>query len=374
MIKLFKNDFNKAKVNANPSVATLVYNGFIQQLPTETFFCFAKDISFAGGIQVDLIDCIGNVVQNIDNNFYYSEVNTDIYFEFGNIGTNYYTKPLFLKITDLINDNIYYSNNFIITDYYAHLSSRFDFKNKADNDMQSIRIANCYHQDIEDKNEFSEYTQTNGKLVRYKNVTTDLNRYNIDAVDFSLGRWLNKLFNYDLIYLNGERVIVSEYKQGKRSGDTNYLNSDFLVNPQGTYYNWVYQLYEGLEVIETNPFESGAIFTLPSSETNNNLVVLFNKNITDYSGTAYIKRHSDGTTLPIGFDTFSDNFVRFFDLNLDGQMEDLPDANGEWSIIIDGQAKAGNDVWNGFAFGEWTFTISDAFYNSTYYNDNNYLT
>jgi hypothetical protein len=374
MIKLFLNDFNKAKKSANPNVATLLYSGFIQQKTNETFFCYAKGISFAGAIQVDLIDSCGVVVQNIDGNFYYSEVNTDIYFEFGNIGTDFYTKELYIKITDLINDNVYYSNSFIVTDYYSELSSRFDFKNKSDVYFQSIRIAKCYHQDIEDKNEFSEYTETSGKLVRYKNTTTNLDRYNIDAVDFALGRWLNELFNYDLIYLNSERVIVSEYKQGKRKGDTNFLDSDFLVNPQGQFYNWVYQLYEGLEIIQTLEFSNGAIFTLPSTETNNYLRLFFNKNITSFMGNAYIKKHSNATALPIDFVDLSDNVLIFNDINVGGQLEALPDANGEWSVIIEGQAKSGSDVWNGFGFGEWTFTIADGEFDGAEFDSTEFLT
>jgi hypothetical protein len=373
MIKLFLNDFNKAKKSANANVATLLYSGFIQQKPNETFFCYAKDISFAGAIQVDLIDSCGVVVQNIDGNFYYSEVNSDIYFEFGNIGTDFYTKELYLKITDLINDNVYYSNSFIVTDYYAELSSRFDFKNKSDVYFQSIRIAKCYHQDIEDKNEFSEYTETSGKLVRYKNTTTNLDRYNIDAVDFALGRWLNELFNYDIIYLNSERVIVSEYKQGKRKGDTNFLDSDFLVNPQGQFYNWVYQLYEGLEVVSLLPINNGIYtqdYIIPILSYA--LEIIFNKSVLPnppfncnvYKNNVLIIEHTEIffniNTTTIGIDLSS--YMELF-------------TNGNYSIVIaPNQIRSGIDFFEGFAFGQWTFTIADGEFDGAEFDSTEFLT
>ena len=50
------------------------YNGFIVQKPNETFLQITAgetSIAFVGGIQVDLIDGCGDLVTNIDSNFYY---------------------------------------------------------------------------------------------------------------------------------------------------------------------------------------------------------------------------------------------------------------------------------------------------------------
>jgi hypothetical protein len=368
MIKLFLNDFSKAKRNENPPVATLLYSGFIQQKTNETFFCYAKNISFAGAIQVDLIDACGVVVQNIDSNFFYSEVNTDIYFEFGNIGTDFYTRELYLKITDLINDNVYYSNAFLVTDYQSNLSSRFDFKNKSDVYYQSIRIAKCYHQDIEDKNEFSEYTETSGKLVRYKNTTTDLNRYNIEAVDFYIGRWLNELFNYDLLFLDSQRVVVSEYKQGTRKGDTNFLDSEFLVNPQTDFYNWQYQLFEGLEVISLLPINNG-VYTLDDITPilAYALEIIFNKSVLPnppfnckvYKNNVLIIEHTD---------IFFNINTTTIGIDLSFYMELFTDGN--YSIVIaPNQITSGVDFFEGFTFGQWNFTIASVEFDNTEFSN-----
>jgi hypothetical protein len=351
----------------------LLYSGFIQQKTNETFFCYAKGISFAGAIQVDLIDNCGVVVQNIDGNFYYSEVNTDIYFEFGNIGTDFYTKELYLKITDLINDNVYYSNSFIVTDYYAELSSRFDFKNKSDVYFQSIRIAKCYHQDIEDKNEFSEYTETSGKLVRYKNTTTNLDRYNIDAVDFALGRWLNELFNYDIIYLNSERVIVSEYKQGKRKGDTNFLDSDFLVNPQGQFYNWVYQLYEGLELVELRP-SNGSIYTPTNMPYPVNFQLIFNKNV-QVLPNKYIKLYKDNVFL-------GDALIEVDGNNAYADVQSIYAVGvantpliGVYNVVVpSGVISSGVDVFSGITYGNWKHTIAEGEFDGVEFDSTEFLT
>ena len=63
--------------------------------------CWETSIAFVGGISVDLIDGCGDEVVNIDSNFYYGFVDSSgvnqIAFEFGYIGTDYWTKPLYLK-------------------------------------------------------------------------------------------------------------------------------------------------------------------------------------------------------------------------------------------------------------------------------------
>jgi len=149
-IRLVLFDFVSAKGD-NPDVAHLLYDGFIQQLPTETFLQttnLTDGIAFAGGIQVDLIDGCQNIVRNIDNNFAYTSFidqngKPQINFEFGSILVNFYNKPLYLKITDLINGNIYYSNSFLINN--NKLSTRFDYYNNGELYKKSIRISNCYY-------------------------------------------------------------------------------------------------------------------------------------------------------------------------------------------------------------------------------------
>ena len=98
------NDFDIANRGDNPNVATICYQGLITMLPNETI-CqktnSATDIVFVGDILVELIDNCGTTIQDITSNFYYygyedSKGIKQIDFEFGEIGIDYYTKPLHL--------------------------------------------------------------------------------------------------------------------------------------------------------------------------------------------------------------------------------------------------------------------------------------
>ena len=135
-IRLYLNDFAAAKKGDDPNTVQIEKRPFIVQQPCETFMQFSncKDgVSFVGGIKVELITCNGTVKNDISSLFFYDTLMVNglpqIRFEFGKIGVDYWTTPLFLKITDLINDNVYYSNSFLITNYRSHLSTRCEYTN-----------------------------------------------------------------------------------------------------------------------------------------------------------------------------------------------------------------------------------------------------
>lgn len=274
-IKLYKNDFDSAK-NADDAPIThrknngLQYNGFIIQKPNETFLQISAgetSIAFVGGISVDLIDSCGDEVVNIDSNFYYegfvdsSGVN-QIAFEFGYIGTDYWTKPLYLKITDLTNGNIWYSNGFLITYFKADLSTRFDYFNQTKIHnisydlapyIQSVRIADCYDNAPANKRDLKQYVNSNGFQSNYRTITTFLRKYLISAVDYFINDRLEVLFSHGLVYCNLERVVVSDYKAEERVGSTNFLNAEFTINPQNQTLTQSNQLYEYLDLVSFSP-------------------------------------------------------------------------------------------------------------------------
>ena len=274
-IKLYKNDFDSAK-NADDAPIThrknngLQYNGFIVQKPNETFLQITAgetSIAFVGGIQVDLIDGCGDLVTNIDSNFYYegfvdsSGVN-QIAFEFGYIGTDYWTKQLYLKITDLTNGNIWYSNGFLITYFKADLSTRFDYFNQTKIHnisydlapyIQSVRISDCYDNAPANKRDLKQYVNSNGFQSNYRTITTFLRKYLISAVDYFINDRLEVLFSHGLVYCNSQRVVVSDYKAEERVGNTNFLTAEFTINPQNQTLTQSNQLYEFLDLVSFSP-------------------------------------------------------------------------------------------------------------------------
>jgi hypothetical protein len=378
-IKLYKNDFQSA-INADDTpVQKLRAGGFIVQKPNEYFQITTSgdtSISFAGGIQIDLIDCQGNVKLNIDNNFGYttaidSNGVSQISFAFGYIGIDFWTTQLHLRITDLVNANVWYSNGFLITYFRTDLSTRFDYFNPTkiyniSYDLlpyvQSIRFAECYDQTPANKRDLKQYVNLDGKQVNYRSITTFLRKYNIEAVDYSINDALEVLFSHGQVYCNSERVVISDYKVEDRKGDVNYLTGEFTINKQGQTLPLNYQIYPYLSVVSKTPAHLGVytIATLPSIE------LLFNKNIS-ISADFEIKLYKGGVLQSIAPTTYD------ITGNLLAITPSYSFTNGSYMIVIEPNLiTAGAESFSGFGATEWTFTVADGEYDNTEYS-NEYL-
>ena len=196
--KLYKNDFASAKRGDDTPIAKLNYKGFLAQKPNELFHVITNevtDISFVGGITVELVDQCETVKANISSNFYYNGFVDrfgvqQIEYTFGFIGIDFYTTPLFLRITDNTNGNKWYSYNFLVT--YPEISTRFDFYSPSEINaiaydlasfkIQSVRIVNCYDQTPVNEKNLTQYTKYNGKQTNFRNITTYKRKYLIDNV------------------------------------------------------------------------------------------------------------------------------------------------------------------------------------------------
>lgn len=374
-IKLYKNDFASAQRSDNTNIVTMPYAGFIQQKTNETF-CQKTNCSdgvvFVGGIKVELIDGCGNVQKDITDNFYYfnyeSENGTEqIDFEFGNINEDFGTLALFLKITDLDNGNIWYSNAFCVTDYRSEFSSVFHYTNDktifgidytTSKRLQIVRIGECYDHTPVNQNNLKQYTTSNGNQVNYNRIVTFLRQYQLNNIDIFCNDRLDALFSHSHIYIDFERVVVSDYKVEERKGDTNWFDGSFIVNKQNEVLNYEYQLFEGLEVVEQSPI-NGAFYSGATFDT----FVLFNKNIDALDGD--IKLFKDGLFVTNATYVINDNVVLFeFGITF---------TNGFYSIVFP-KANKGIEVFNGYALNEWTFTIADGEFDNTEFDNTEFLT
>lgn len=379
-IRLVLFDFVSAKSD-NANVATLLYDGFIQQLPTETFVQTTKlenGIAFAGGIQIDLIDGCQNLIQNIDANFAYTSFidengKPQITFEFGNIGVNFYNKPLYLKVTDLINGNIYYSNSFLINN--NNLSTRFDYYNNGDTYKKSIRISKCYYHTPVNNLDFKSYTTTSGQQVSYRQVTTYLEQFKIDTLDFFVNDRLYDLLSHSIIYVNSNRSSISDYKASERKGDTNFLTAEFTINKYNQIYNWSYQIIQSLEVVSLD-LPNGTFITYADFQNyvnttlNNQFAIYFNKTLNNITS-INCKIYKDN----ILFKTITESQIGFTNDLLVQLGSDITDfTNGEYNIVIEPIPNlAGTETWQGITFGNWIFTIADGEYDPTEYDNTEYL-
>jgi len=366
-IKLYT-DFALAKRNDNPSISKLNYQGFIQQRTDETFLQTSNsdvDIVFVGGYLAELIDNCGIVKKDITNNFYFDGFEDangvkQISFEFGMVNQDFWSKPLHLKLTDLVNGNIYYSNSFLITNYNSDISTRFDYWDILDEYKKSIRLVNCFDQTPQNELSSKQYTTSVGTRVNYRQITTYLRKYVIDGLDYFINDRLPILINSDNVYLNGIGAVISDLKTDERISDSNLLKAEFIVNPQNSTYNWEFQIYEGLEVIERSPAHQ-SIF----SGFDVICYIAFNKNISLLSGT--IKLYKDNVFVADGVSIAVGSFLNItFDCIF---------INGNYSITVpSGYIYNGTEFFGGYGINEWTFTIADGEFDETEFDNAEYLT
>ena len=381
-IRLFET-FDKAK-GGNPNITNLAYQGFIMQLPNETFLqqtSLKSGIAFSGAIQVDLIDNCGNVKKNINSNFYYESFIDDngtpqITFEFGMINENFYTTPLYLRITDLVNGAVWYSNDFLVTDYDVNLSARFDYGN-VNEYLQSVRFAKMYEFTPVNENSVKQYTTTQGKRVNSKSITTYLRQWKCDAINYDINDRLNELFASEIVFLNGQGVVVSDFKSNERKGTTNFLDAEFVVNPQNETYDWSYQVYEGIQI---NGLElpNNSIWTKTDFDyrvgtlLNGCFLMQFDKILND----AYTDRAINWKIYKDGALLREFTIAQFFDYSIQIYLGlDLSDFTTGFytNLVAPIDNISGAETFKGFALNEWIFTIANGEYDNTEYN-NEYLT
>lgn len=372
-------DFEQAKRNENSPISSIIYSGLIQQLPNETFTQITSiegGVSLLGSLIAELVDNCGNVVKDLDGLFYYdsfTDQNGDeqIKFEFGMIGEDFYSLPLHLKLTDLGNGSTLYSNPFLVTAMDSNKTSRFDYTNNGSiynidyataQIIQSVRLSCCYEHTPVNKMEFKQYTTSNGYQINYRNSTTFLRKNLIEYVDNFLNDRLNVLFAHEIIFFNGERVTVSEFQVDERKGDSNYFTGNFTTNKQGDIFIWSFQVFEPLQVVSYT-IDNGGIYS------NNNLPtpiteMFFNKNVSVANGKiAQIYQNNtliDTATIEQGLDN---SVVMTFDSFND------PYAVGQYRLLIgDDAIHSGIIYFEGYKNNQFTFTISDAEFDSDDFN------
>jgi len=392
-LKFYKT-LSEAIVTENPTVTTMPYTGFVQQKPNETFTQITNsdfDIVFVGGYSAELVNGCGEIIRDVTSYFYFDSF-TDtngikqIAFEFGMLNTDYYSQILYIKLTDLVNSNIWYSapitinnkKNSIRIDYWSTKNvngTAYDiapFKT-------SIRLSDCYKTDVSDENTNKLYTTTNGLNVAYRRTTTLYDDYIFESVDEFTYRRLNSLFNLPFVYFDGKRVVLKEIKKEPRQGDTNKFKVTLTVNPQPETFNWSFQLFEGVALTQLEPPHNSsytlANFLTLMGGTSGQFIATFDKLLTEPSDVFYrdvvFKVYKDGNL----WKTVTQ--CAFFEYQLQFFIPDIFDdaTNGVYSCTLEAiENFVGAETYNGILLGEWDFTIGDGYYNSTYYNSTKYTT
>lgn len=378
MIKLFKNNFCEAKGIGLLGHENILHKTNVVQFPDETFLQITdlnEDIAFAGNIQVDLINGAENVVKNlvVDLDFFYTEFSDvngikQMAYEFGNLNEDYYNKNLYLRLTHTFSLDVWYSNAFNVSFYFGEKTTRLDYGNDGEY-LQSLRYR-FYVNDINSKSENKEYRTLYGRVISERKVITEINNYKLYYCTNSDFRNIDQIFAKDIVYLNGIRISDKpNLKKGERLGSTNFFDLDFDTSPANERLSFQYQLYVGLRLV-SKKLEEGT-YTLNqynTLSTTGSIELLFNRNIS-ISPLLKLKVYKDGVL------NQTKNFADFQALNNSLKVNISITSTGVYDLIIDKNLiYSQRQMFKGLSLNDFRYTIIDPQYDSTQYNNTQYLT
>jgi hypothetical protein len=251
------------------------------------------------------------------------------------------------------------STNFIYTENTRFRGIPYDIKPF----YQQVRFYKCFYKDSSNTSNLKEYTQTNGRIMNYRNVTTFGKSFVFDKLDIAIDNRLNEMFAHSVVYANNERIKLQSYESQEIIGDTNWKSAIFKVNPQEEYYTLGTQL---LEPLTLDSFTPSGYYTVDNFPTD--IFGAFNKDITLGIGT--LKVYDEFNTL---ITTFTQD-----DIEIGGNSFGMSNASfvktlkNYYIIISDGLFKgAGCSEFKITNPNDWTFTIGAGEYDSEDYDTTN---
>jgi hypothetical protein len=309
----FEDTLIKAKQIKNSPLSSLELNEVIQLLPTEHYLQitnFANGIDFDGDYTALLVDSNDNTKADITENvaifeFIDNDGTNQIAIELYKLGLDFYKQPLFLKLVHTTSNDVYYSNSFYLTNYEAHKTTRFDYRNNSPffgiaynkvDFYQSIRLQTWFAA-LKNETEIGNYYQiSTGNTVSNRPLYKQKELYKSDFMNNFCFERLNSLLLSDIIYMDGVRVTnKTTIKDGEFIGDTNYYKTEFEVFKD---YNQNYLpfpfIYEPLAIVNGEPNDIYTLSTLP-----NVITITLNKsaNLSD----AFVNLRNQSNTLNINF-------------------------------------------------------------------------
>jgi hypothetical protein len=360
-------NFNDAKYLRASTASTIFYNGQIILCPNQVYLQTTNTklgIAFDGNFKVTIIDCNENELQNITSKVAINERTINglpqIDFEIANIGTDYYSKNVYLKFEHTVSNYVWYSNPLQITNYFDATSSRFDYKNANDTYYQSITLK-CFFSVNDAESTSSEYVTYQGKKVTSRLITTELEQYFFDSIDNFTYRRLNNLLSRNIVYINGNRITNKQTLPSKaRAGDTNIFNLDFKVAID---YNDIFveelQIFDAFELVTIIPSGDYTLANVGSI-----IQGIFNRVVTVGIGELTVFKDT------VLFATFDQTEITITNNEIEMPISLI--GNGVYYINITPELfiSSFGEVYQGITnTTDWTFTISDGEFDNTEFNN-----
>lgn len=376
-------DFNKAKSESLPALATIGYFNQIQLSTTGTYLQITttpEGIAFDGNYNVFIVDCDGNHLKDITSNVAISEFTDNngvqqIAFEITYINQDFYYKTVFLKFVHTVSDYVWYSNAILISDYKLEETTRFDYRgftefngiayNNADF-FQSIRLR-CRFELNDSESTSGQYTTFDGLKVTSRLIETEFEKYIFEEIDNFTYRRLNKLLSHQVIYVNGNRITDKQtIASSEREGDTNLFNIEFksAINYKETF-TPAFQIHDELALTFYAPFGNYTLAGLPL-----NIFGQFNRNISLITGGSIdLIDNSDDSIIQ----TFTGFDITVLSNTISCDITGLITVNGSYKVRINGNTflSVFNETFPAF---EWNFTVSNPDFLAADFDNDDFFT
>jgi hypothetical protein len=389
-IRLLDN-FSRAKnLNESP-VAEQIFNTQVHLLPfSETYLQITntpQGIRFQSNYIASLVDCSNNVIEDITKHLFISEFTSytglqQIAFEIVNLPTDHGYKILYLRLESATNSNyVFWSSPFIVTedskkyttrhDYWSNYNYKgIDYVNSGF--KQSIRLNTFYNQPI-DEIDIEAYTQiTTGRTVPSRSIIKEYDQYFVENFNGYNLRRLNVLLTHNNVYTD---CVQSNYFEPleftERIELSNLIETSYLLSlNESDTIEFEFQIYEGVEPISFTPNNSYTTGNLPTA------IVVFNQNIIIETGE--IKLFNSSNTLLQTWNQNDLSFVGSQSFQINDDLNNYAIANDDYYFFIDNTLikSTANVFYQGIQNDRetWNFTIGDADFNSTDFNNSDFLT
>lgn len=377
-----RNSFEDAKNLDESRAIELEYIGQVHLVPNETYLQITNNPTGVNlsNIEVYIVDYCDNTLADATNNVFWTAFTdsngfTQIAWEFIN-KWDFATKPVALKFVELSNNDTYWTNFFITTDYRSEYTTRIDYKNngfhygteydRADY-YQSIRLT-CYYNNPINESERAEYHQISTDItVPQRNINKQKERFILDEFDYFTARRLEFLLSSSEIYFDNKRYYnTTPLEYGEREGDSNLFQGEMLLNPTDDTFTFSYQLFPGFEFIRV-PEGNYSLATYPDV-----LTATFSIPISLGTGTLTVYDASDNSVLA----TYTESDITITNTELSiPSFTGLISGNGEFYInFTQGLVKYLNlEIDAIFNSTDWAWTIQGGDYSSSDYSNDYFI-
>lgn len=342
-------------------------------------------ISFQNNFTIEIVDSCESVLKDITSNVFIEEFTDAVglnqcKIEIININEDFYGRAVFIRFTNNAGNDVYYTRPIKITNKDIEKTFRFDYKDNTNsvglsyensNFEQSIRL-NCKFKDFNNKSDVSDYRQASTGLtisgLEKMSLAQDFMSEQMDTFTFIR---LQKLLFHNIIYMDGVRVTNKPIlEQGGRIGQSNLMKASFSAfKDYNDKKDYEYQIFDGLDIVQLNPMGN---YTLSDLDVNifaqfTSFIQINTGSLSVYNDVGLIHTFTES-------DLYLDDASTFA---IDG-LNDYVTENGEYYILFDSGLIS--STLYGVDYGgisdntTWTFTVGDADFLGTDFNNEDFFT